>query len=218
MVAIGRVVLTNRELIIALEPLDMGLMGTLLNWQVSGMINESIREAHALAIGRIAMAWNEYHELLGDLFASLFTKSHYNTTLAIWHCLDSDRTQRKLLRAAAETYLGQRIDKKGLEELLWLLNKTDTLLSQQRNVGIHAPLNALFEVQDTQLLFPVPGPGNRNAKQLEGRNVLKEYAHYEQQIRKMREFAYALRFKLTLGRGADDPWPERPRISARPAS
>ena len=33
MVAIGRVVLTNREHIIALEPLDQGLMGTLLRYQ-----------------------------------------------------------------------------------------------------------------------------------------------------------------------------------------
>jgi len=32
MVAIGRVVLTNREHIIALEPLDNGLMGTLLRY------------------------------------------------------------------------------------------------------------------------------------------------------------------------------------------
>jgi DNA end-binding protein Ku len=30
--AIGRVVLTNREPIIALEPLDKGLMGTLLRY------------------------------------------------------------------------------------------------------------------------------------------------------------------------------------------
>lgn len=31
-VALGRVVLTNRELIIALEPLDKGLVGTLLRY------------------------------------------------------------------------------------------------------------------------------------------------------------------------------------------
>jgi len=31
-VAIGRVVLTNREHIIALEPMDKGLMGTLLRY------------------------------------------------------------------------------------------------------------------------------------------------------------------------------------------
>jgi hypothetical protein len=84
------------------------------------MIADDTRDAHALAIGKIAMAWNEYHELLGGLFSGLFTKSHYTTTLAIWHCLDNDRTQRRLLRAAAETYLGQRLDKRGLEELLWL--------------------------------------------------------------------------------------------------
>jgi hypothetical protein len=179
------------------------------------MTKDEVKDAHALAIGRIAMAWNEYHELLGDLFASLFTKSHYTTTLAIWHCLDNDRTQRRLLRAAAETYL--HYDKQGLEELLWLLNKTDTLLAQQRNVGIHAPLNALFEKDGTHKLLPVPGPGNRNAKHLDGRDVLKEYAHYEQQIKKMRDFAFALRFKLTVGKNTDDPWPPRPKLSIRPS-
>jgi hypothetical protein len=178
------------------------------------MSNDNAREEHALAIGKIAMAWNEFHELLGVLFASLFTKSHYVTTLAIWHCLDNDRTQRKLLRAAAETHL--HWNKKGLEELLWLLNKTDHILSNQRNVGIHAPLNALFERDGEQFLFPVPGPGNRNAKQLDGLVVLKEFAHYEQQIVQMKAFAYSLRFKLSDGKHTDDPWPERPHLSARP--
>jgi hypothetical protein len=153
-----------------------------------------------------------------DLFASLFTKSHYTTTLAIWHCLDSDRTQRKLLRAVAETYLGRLVPKTPLEDLTWLLNKTDNLLSQQRNVGIHAPLNALFEKEGRHKLLPVPvpGPGNRNAKHLDGRDVLKEYAHYEEQIKKMKDFAFALRFKLTVGRPSDDPWPVRPKLSSRP--
>lgn len=173
--------------------------------------NKENRDAYALAIGKIAMAWNEYHELLGQLFSELFTRSHGETALNIWHCLDSDRTQRKLLRSAAETYLAW--NKKGLEELKWLLNKTDTLLSAQRNVGVHAPLNALFEQNGIGLLLPVPGPGNRNAKQLDGKDVLKEYAHYEQQLRKMYDFAYALRFKLTAGRHTDDSWPERPRIT-----
>jgi len=158
------------------------------------------------------MAWNEYHEVLGSLFASLFTKSHYLTALDIWHCLDNDRTQRRLLRTAANTYLAW--NKKGLEELNWLLNKTDTLLSAQRNVGVHAPLNGLFEVEGVSRLYPVPGPGNRNAKQLDGKDVLKEYAHYEQQLRKICIFATALRFKLREGRHTDDPWPERPMLSS----
>ena len=42
MVAIGRVVLTNREHIIALEPLDKGLMGTLLRYPTKSARRTSI--------------------------------------------------------------------------------------------------------------------------------------------------------------------------------
>lgn len=175
--------------------------------------NNDTRDVHALAIGKIALAWNEYHELLGELFASLFTKSHYSTALAIWHCLDSDRTQRKLLRSASSEHLAW--NKKGLEELVWLLNKTDTVLSQQRNVGIHAPLGALIESDGTRKMFPLTELGNRNAKQIFGQDVLREYAHYETQIRRMMSFAFGIKFKLTLGKHTDDPWPERPRLSSR---
>jgi hypothetical protein len=79
------------------------------------MTASDLKDAHALAIGKIVMAWNEYHEIFGEIFAGLFTKSHAETSLAIWNCLDSDRTQRKLLRAAADIHL--HWNKKGLEEL-----------------------------------------------------------------------------------------------------
>ena len=45
-VAIGRVVLTNREHIIALEPLDKGLMGTLLALSLRGAQREGIFRRH----------------------------------------------------------------------------------------------------------------------------------------------------------------------------
>jgi hypothetical protein len=173
--------------------------------------DDTDRDVYALAMGKIAMAWNEYHEILGDLFASIFTKSHHSTALEIWHCLDNDRTQRRLLRTAVNTHLSW--NKKGVEELNWLLNKTDTLLSAQRNVGVHAPLHALMEVKGVNLMLPIPGPGNRNAKQLYGKEVLKEYAHYEQQLRTICTFATALRFKLREAAHTDDPWPERPTLS-----
>lgn len=41
-VAIGRVVLTNREHIIALEPLDKGLIGTLLRQPLRGPLREGV--------------------------------------------------------------------------------------------------------------------------------------------------------------------------------
>jgi hypothetical protein len=179
------------------------------------MTPSELKDAHALAIGKIVMAWNEYHEIFGEIFAGLFTKSHWETSLAIWHCLDSDRTQRKLLRAAAETHL--RWNEKGLEELFWLLNKTDSLIAHQRNLGVHAPLMSITELDGTHKVQPLAMLGNRNAKQMVGKDILREYAHYEQQIKEMSSFAYALRFKLALGKHTDDPWPERPRLSSRPS-
>jgi hypothetical protein len=177
------------------------------------MTPSELKDAHALAIGKMVMAWNEFHEIFGEIFAGLFSKSHWETSLAIWHCLDSDRTQRRLLRAAAETHL--QWNKKGLEEILWLLNKTDSLISQQRNVGVHAPLMSMFELDGTHKVLPLAMFGNRNAKQLMGKDILREYAHYEQQIRKMIGFAFALQFKLTSGKHTDDPWPERPRLTSQ---
>ncbi|MET4151715.1 hypothetical protein BjapCC829_24735 [Bradyrhizobium barranii] len=173
------------------------------------------KDAHALAIGKIAMGWNEFHETLGELFARLFTKSHHATALAIWHCLDSDRTQRRLLRAMAETQL--QWNKRGLEELIWLLNQTDQMLSQQRNVGIHAPLMSFTEADGTHKMLPLSHFGNRNAAQIEGRDILLEYGHYEKQIRQIGGFAFALTFKLTMGKdNTDDTWPQRPKLSGRP--
>jgi len=68
-------------------------------------MTDKTRDDYALAIGKIALVWNAYHEVLGQIFCSIFTKSHGQTSLAIWHCLDSERTQRRLLRVAAETHL-----------------------------------------------------------------------------------------------------------------
>lgn len=171
------------------------------------------RDAHALAIGRIALAWNEFHETLGELFAGLSkVKSQYRSALAIWHCLDSDRTQRRLLRTMAETRL--KGNKKGLEELIWLLNQTDRILSEQRNVGIHAPLMSFTDADGTHRMLPLSHYGNRNAAKIEGSDILQEYAHYEKQIRQMGTFAFALGAKLRND-NTDDQWPKRPKLSGR---
>jgi hypothetical protein len=47
------------------------------------MTASDLKDNHALAIGKIVMAWNEYHEIFGEIFADLFTKSHQQTSLAI---------------------------------------------------------------------------------------------------------------------------------------
>lgn len=176
------------------------------------MIPDELRDKHALAIGKIAVAWNEYHELLGELFAGMFTRSHWETSLSLWHCLDSDRTQRRLLRAAGETYL--RSNKRAQEELRWLLNKTDTILAQQRNVGVHAPLMSLWEIDGSHKISSPYFDGQPQSQTNSGQDILQEYAHYERQIRKMYGFALGLKVKVGFhGKDRTAAWPERPRIT-----
>jgi hypothetical protein len=58
-------------------------------------------EAHQLAIGKIVMAWNEYQETLGQIFAQLFGIRNWVVAHAAWQALENDRAQRNMLLAAA---------------------------------------------------------------------------------------------------------------------
>src|SRR5688500_17721294 len=86
------------------------------------------REAHAVAIGKIVMAWNEYQEHLGELFGGIFGRRYYGLALSAWHSVPSDSTQRQMLRSVVEA----KLKGKAREELLWLLNQTDQILASQR--------------------------------------------------------------------------------------
>jgi len=112
--------------------------------QFQGQAN---RDAHALAIGKIVMAWNEYQELLAEIFASFFSQGHWGVSLVAWHALNSDRAQREMLRAVALAKLPP--DQPETKELKWLLDQTDQMISDQRNTGTHAPLMSFSDEQGT---------------------------------------------------------------------
>jgi hypothetical protein len=69
---------------------------------------QDIHDAHALAIGRIAIAWNEFQDHLGELFAILFGQRRYAHALRAWQSLENDRAQRELLRAVALENFGSK--------------------------------------------------------------------------------------------------------------
>jgi len=56
-------------------------------------------EEYALAVGKVAYAWNYLHERLGELFV-VVSGAKQSVALAIWYSTKSDRTQRDMLRAA----------------------------------------------------------------------------------------------------------------------
>ena len=171
------------------------------------------KDAHALAIGRIVMAWNELQETLGETFAGLFDDESWTSALSAWHALESDRAQRQMLRAVAEDRLQQ--DGKGLSELKWLIGQIDQMISQQRNIGIHAPLMSYTNLDGVHSIMPFAMFGNRKAMALVDVNILLEYAHYEQQIRKLLTFAIAIQFNLSMDEDHPATWPERPKLTSR---
>jgi len=171
------------------------------------------RDAHALAIGKIAMAWNEYHSILGELYSDLFTHGrNWQLALAAWHSIPSDKTQRDMLRKVAE--LKFKTSSRELKEINWLLEKTNEVVSVQRNIGLHTLLWSFVADDGKHLILPIVS-NDRTAKALANTKVLHEYIHYEKQIRKMLSFAVGLQFALSPRRKGKKQWPERPALSKR---
>jgi len=110
---------------------------------------QELRDTHALAIGRIVIAWNEFQENLGQIFASLFDRADYRSALVAWHALENDRAQREMIRAVAKLKLGS--ESKAFREINWLLEQANQQLSNQRNFGIHTPLIVHWDNRDNNI-------------------------------------------------------------------
>ena len=160
------------------------------------------------------MAWNEYQTILGEIFADLFTSKDWQLALAAWLSVPSDRTQRDMLRQVAGYKL--KPASRELRELTWLLDMTNEVVSVQRNIGIHTTLWSFIEPDGTFNMLPVVS-NPRVAKAFSNTQVLKEYAHYERQIRKMLGFAVGIQFVISPRRKGRKMWPERPALAKRAA-
>lgn len=84
-----------------------------------------------------------------------------------------------------------------LAEIKWLIDNSDKIADQRDNIGIHMPLMKYTEVDGTFHILPLALFGNPKAIKMTGRDLVKEYAHYERQIRRMLSYATALGFVLT---------------------
>lgn len=91
---------------------------------------------HALAVGRLTLAWNSLHEQLGKLFWTI-TGGDSAVVLSAWHSLKSDRSQRDMLKAAANSRFGDGDEGKKISELLKLIDKT----SAMRDAAVHGPMS-----------------------------------------------------------------------------
>ena len=142
-------------------------------------VQEKLWNEHALAIGRIALAWNTLQETLAEIFADLFDRKDWQLAITAWQSLTSDVAQQEMLRAVAKERHGAT--SKAYEEVNWLLEKLKQHTSHQRNFGIHTPFMILHELDKSIHVIPHAHTGNRRARalSLSRKDAFKEFKEYE---------------------------------------
>src|SRR5665213_1757972 len=106
-------------------------------------------ELYAVAVGRVAHAWNYLQEKFALLFVEV-TGADRTLALAVWYSVSNDRTQRGMLKAAINAGPERKWESAHLSGvrsgLLWLLSEAETL-GDARNDAIHAPCSAITSVK-----------------------------------------------------------------------
>ena len=97
----------------------------------------------ATEIGFLAREWNGLHDLFAKIFAAIVGPSNTNIPLAVWNSVTSDSSQRRMLDAAASSWVKFHPNESVVfNEIKWLLDRSGAL-SEKRNNAIHAPMRVL---------------------------------------------------------------------------
>lgn len=185
---------------------------------------EKIYEPYALAIGQVALAWNDLHEELAFLFVHLSGGGPTMVqSLAAWNSLKADRQKREMLVKVLASR-GER-DAKQLPGLAadakWLLDRANSL-EEARNNAIHSPLLLVLgspiafmeRIADERPIIPLTILGNPRAKKLALLDLLQEFRRCRNWTLCLRDFAAQLNAALSI---EDSPWPCRPKQPDRKA-
>jgi hypothetical protein len=171
-------------------------------------------EGYALAVGKVAHAWNFLHEKLGQLFV-VISGADRQIALSIWYSNNSDQAQRKILKAAILACAdGRWPTPSAKEDLKWLLDRADDL-AKDRNNAIHAPCSLYIGgSQDGDAeMGAAYHYGNPLARRLVGKSLQIEFEWSEACAEVLSRFTRGIEFALSY---ADRySWPERPTLPDR---
>jgi hypothetical protein len=175
---------------------------------------QELHDAHALAIGRLVIAWNNFQEQLAELFARLFGKERWDEALAAWQALVNDGAQRDMLVAVARSKLGD--ESPAFKKILWISEQAKQQLADNRNFGIHTPLMIFTDIDGTTNIFPSDIFGNVRARssKIRDKDLVELFSTYELQIRKMTTFALAVGFHISDPEV--HPLPDKPDLQFPP--
>ena len=109
-------------------------------WPSLHFTHKSFRP-YVIALGQLALAWNDLHETLAILFCTVMGSGYVNQFLAVWHAVKSDRSQRDILMASISSHRNFPDDqRKRLQtEIEWICARANAL-EDMRNDALHSPL------------------------------------------------------------------------------
>jgi hypothetical protein len=165
---------------------------------------------YVVALGQLALMWNELHEMLGLLYCSMMGVRQgvpVNQHLAVWHALKVDRAQRDILLAAAESVTLGAIPITFIDDIKWLCDRANAV-EDARNNAVHSPLLGL-DYGDKVIVQPRTSLGHVRARRLAIKaDLLSEFRWCRDASYCLIE--YALSMHDSLFRGFVTPWPNRP--------
>jgi hypothetical protein len=172
-------------------------------------------EGYALAVGKVAHAWNYLHEKLGQLFV-VISGADRQVALSIWYSNNSDRTQRKVMQAAVLARADDRWpNQSAKEDLKWLLDRADDL-AKDRNNAIHAPCSLFIGVSQDgggAEMGAAYHHGNPLARRLVGKSLQREFEWSEACAEVLSRFTQRIEFAFNYPDRYS--WPERPALPER---
>jgi hypothetical protein len=182
-----------------------------------GSVFDEAFKPYAAEIGFLLRDWNNLQESLSALFVSLFPIDQSGAILAAWHAVPNDRFQRAMLRASLKVKFDVPSATKKLtqeqyeckffrDEILWILEKADTL-GRQRDDAAHVPV-AMLIAEPLKFIAHIYS-GNPISQKFLGKELLAEFNIYRNKEVILRN--YADRINLYLHRRKRGPLPERPQ-------
>jgi hypothetical protein len=177
-------------------------------------------DEYAEALGKVAHAWNTLQLHLGALFVALIPSAQGDILAAVWHSQQSDRSQRRMIRAAIAAgalnakAIADETRMNWIGDIEWLINNADSLGSQ-RDAAIHAPamINKIsdehFEVRSAYYL------GNILAERLKNKSLAKEFHALSFKTEQL--YLYANKITNSVRNHEFNTWPDkRPSLSPPP--
>ena len=177
-------------------------------------MTDPIYRPYVIAIGQLALAWNDLHESLALLFIELLAQGRGYPATDIWNAVNFDRPKRLLLKAVLRTAEHNHPTKRPrmAQDITWLLGQIDKV-EDSRNDAIHSPLTFYDSANELEIgkVRPSVSFENRRALRLVDKDLLSEFRWCRDMSLTLRNFTDDIWISLA----ARDAWPGRPALPNR---